>query len=116
MGMSREISEARSPAMARKTSTQLGERWRMAASGRIGTGMFVFRKACLDRTGYLPAWRDHKQLADGVDEWLGYETGYSYAKKWVGNPHGEDWALYRALSMHFKSHAIKACLYIHYVR
>ncbi len=64
----------------------------------------------------MPAWKDHLAIADGVDGWLGYETGYSAAKKWVGNPNGEDWAYYRALTMHYQAHPIDACLYIHYVR
>jgi len=85
-------------------------------SGRVGTGMFVFRRECLETTGYLPGWKDHLEIADGVDGWLGYQTGYSAAERWVGNPNGEDYCLFRKLTMFYRSHQIDACLYIHYVR
>jgi len=85
-------------------------------SGTVGTGMFVFARECLFKTGLMPAWKTHLDIADGVDEWLGYRTGYSAAKRWVGNPWGDDWAFFRKLTMFFKARAIEACLYIHYVR
>jgi len=85
-------------------------------SGHIGTGMFIFHRDCLKKTGLLPNWRSHLEVADGVDDYLGYKTGYSAAERWVGNPWGEDWALCRALSMHFDFGFSEACLYIQYVR
>ena len=85
-------------------------------SGRVGTGMFVFARECLEKTGYPPPWRNHLELADGIDEWLGYETGYSSAKRWVGNPWGDDFCWFRKLSMHYRVHIIHAALYVQYVR
>lgn len=85
-------------------------------SGKVGTGMFVFRRECLDETGLLPPWRNIQELSDGIDDYLGYETGYSYAKKWVGNPWGDDHAMFRKLTMHYEVHTVEACLYVHYVR
>ena len=55
-------------------------------------------------------------IADGADEWLGYETGYSAAKKWIGNPWGDDWVFFRKLTLFYKVHLIQACLYNQYVR
>ncbi len=102
-------------------------------SGRVGTGMFVFRKRCLDATGYLPPWKNPMQVADGFDEYLGLPpgtTGYGSAgpkggrpKGWLGNPWGDDHALYQALCLHFQAHILvdkdrrdPPCLYIHYTR
>lgn len=85
-------------------------------SGHFGTGCYVFKKVCLDETGLLPNWINMYQVADGADEYLGYETGYSAAKKLCGNPWGEDWVLARALSMHFIPGLIEACLYVQYKR
>jgi len=85
-------------------------------SGKVGTGMFVFHRECLEQTGLMPPWLNHNQIADGVDEWLGYETGYSSAKRLVGNPFGDDWAMFRKLTMFYQVHLIQACLYVQYVR
>jgi glycosyltransferase involved in cell wall biosynthesis len=85
-------------------------------SGKVGTGMFVFHRECWEKVGPMPPWKDHLQIADGVDEWLGYETGYSAAKRWVGNPYGDDWAYFRKLTQFYQVHLIHACLYIQYVR
>lgn len=85
-------------------------------SGHFGTGCFVFRKSCLEKTGLLPGWINPYQVASGADEYLGYVTGYSAEHRWVGNPWGEDWILARALSMHFVPGLIKACLYVQYKR
>jgi len=85
-------------------------------SGKIGTGMFVHHRECYEKIGPLPPWTNHNKVADGVDEWLGYETGYGSAKKLVGNPWGDDWAYFRKLTMHYRVHLIDACLYTHYVR
>jgi len=85
-------------------------------SGKIGTGMFVFRRDCLDVVGFLPPWRTHLEVADGADEYLGYVTGYSSAAKWIGNPWGEDFVLSRKLSMYYLMHPIHAALYVQYVR
>ena len=85
-------------------------------SGRVGTGMFVFKRECLEKTGVMPDWGNHNQVADGCDEWLGYETGYSSAKRLVGNPWGDDHVFFRKLCMFYRVHIIEACLYIHYVR
>lgn len=85
-------------------------------SGHVGTGMFIFHHECLEKTGLMPPWLNHEQIADGVDEWLGYETGYSAAKKLCGNPYGGDWAMFRRLTQFYRVHLIDACLYIQYVR
>ena len=86
-------------------------------SGKVGTGMFVYARECLEKTGLFPEhWHNHNHIADGVDEWLGYETGYSSAKRWVGNPNGCDWAMFRKLTLFYTVHLIEACLYNQYVR
>jgi hypothetical protein len=64
----------------------------------------------------MPGWKTHLDIADGVDEWLGYETGYSGDLRWVGNPFGDDWCFHRKLTMHYQAHLIDVCLYVHYVR
>ena len=88
-------------------------------SGRVGTGMFVFRRGCLDTIGLMPPWINHNQIADGMDSWLGLEpgaTGYNSRTRLVGNPHGDDHAMFQKLALHWQVHLIDACLYIHYVR
>lgn len=85
-------------------------------SGHVGTGMFVFHRECLEKIGFMPPWKNPYQIADGVDEWLGYTTGYSAAKQIVGNPWGEDWCAFRKLSMFYEVHTLEANLYIQYRR
>jgi glycosyltransferase involved in cell wall biosynthesis len=102
-------------------------------SGHVGTGMFVFRKRCLEKTGYLPPWANHNETADGIDEYLELEpgtTGYGSAgpkggrpKGLIGNPHGDDHALFQALCLHFEARILAdpdrrdpPCLYVHYMR
>lgn len=85
-------------------------------SGKVGTGMFVFHRSCLDKIGLMPNWKTVDEVADGVDGWLGYETGYGSTKKHVGNPWGEDWAQFRKLTMYYQVHLIKPALYNQYVR
>jgi len=85
-------------------------------SGKVGTGMFIFHREALEKVGPMPDWRSHLEVADGIDEWLGYETGYSAAKKWVGNPWGEDHAYFSKLSHFYQVHPIPAALYVQYVR
>ena len=89
-------------------------------SGRVGTGMFVFRRECLDTIGLMPdSWINHNRISDGIDEWLGLEpgsTGYNSKTRLVGNPNGEDHAVFQKLCLHWQVHLIDACLYIQYVR
>jgi glycosyltransferase involved in cell wall biosynthesis len=85
-------------------------------SGKVGTGMFVFARSCLDVTGLMPEWKTSGQIADGVNEWLNYDTGYSSARKEVGNPFGDDWAMLRRLTQFYRVHLIDAALYVQYVR
>lgn len=106
---------------------------RLFNSGHVGTGMFVFRKRCLETTGYLPPWPNHNHIADGIDEFLGLEpgtTGYGSAgpkggrsKGLVGNPWGDDHAMFQALCLHFEAKILAnegrrepPCLYVHYMR
>jgi len=85
-------------------------------SGTLGTGMFMYHRDCLDKIGYMPDWNNHYEIADGANDWLGYTTPYSAAKKWIGNPHGSDWVQYRKLTMFYRVHLIEAALYVQYVR
>lgn len=89
-------------------------------SGKIGTGMFMFHRSLLKKAWPMPEWKTHYELADGIDEYLGYETGYSAAERWVGNPWGDDHAFFRKLTMNTEAHLVGEdncpCLYIHYVR
>lgn len=85
-------------------------------SGTVGTGQFVFHSECLEKTGIMPDWIHHLAIADGVNDWLGYTTQYSAAKKWLGNPYGDDYALFRKLTMFYQVHLIEAALYVQYQR
>jgi hypothetical protein len=69
-----------------------------------------------ERIGPLPDWRDHRDMADGVNEWLDYETPYSADMRLVGEPYGDDWTYARRISQFYLAHPIRAALYIHYVR
>ena len=90
-------------------------------SGKVSSGEFVYHRECYEKIGPFPPWINPYQIADGIDEWLGYTTGYSAKRRedggrLVGNPHGEDFTYYRKLTMHYRVHIIKAALYIHYIR
>jgi len=85
-------------------------------SGKVGTGQFVYHRECYEKVGPLPPWKGHLEAADGVDDWLGYETGYDSRTRWIGNPHGDDYCYHRKLTMYYQAHKIDACLYVHYVR
>jgi glycosyltransferase involved in cell wall biosynthesis len=88
-------------------------------SGHVGTGMFVFRRECLETTGLMPPFINHNQLADGLDEWLGVEpgaTGYNSRTRLIGNPNGDDHAWFQKLCLYWQVHLIDACLYVQYVR
>lgn len=85
-------------------------------SGKVGTGMFVFARECLEKTGLMPPWINHEQIANGVSKWMGYDTGYNAATRLCGNPHGEDWAMHRRLTQFYRQHNIEAALYMQYVR
>lgn len=92
-------------------------------SGKVGTGMFAFRRECLNETGFMPDWLNHNQIANGMNDWLGLRKGDEWYDHWgdhvrlVGNPFGDDHAMFVALCQHFRAHACgNACLYTHYVR
>jgi len=88
-------------------------------SGHVGTGMLVFHRSCLEKTGLMPPWLNHNQIADGIDEFLGVPpgtTGYSSAKRLVGNPFGDDHAMFQKLCLFYQVHTIEACLYVQFVR
>lgn len=90
-------------------------------SGKMTSGQFVFHRECLEKTGYMPPWKTPIEVANGVNGWLGYRTGYSGARKedggrWVGNPWGEDYCMFRRLTQFYQVHKIDACLYVHYLR
>jgi len=85
-------------------------------SGKVGTGMFVFHRSCMEKIGVMPAWKNHDDIAEGCNEWLGYDTGYRRGGPWAGNPNGCDWVYFRRLTQFYQVHLINACLYTHYVR
>jgi len=109
------------------------EKGQLFNSGHVGTGMFVFRRSCLDTIGLLPPWKNHNAIADGIDEYLGLPpgtTGYGSAGKkggrpkgHVGDPFGDDHVAYQALCLHYEARILAPpgrkdppCLYIHYKR
>lgn len=92
-------------------------------SGKVGTGMFIFRRECLNVTGFMPDWLNHNQIANGMNDWLGLRKGDEWYDHWgdthrlVGNPFGDDHAMFAKLCQHFRAHPCgNASLYIHYVR
>jgi glycosyltransferase involved in cell wall biosynthesis len=85
-------------------------------SGTIGTGMFVYHREAMEKIGPMPPWVTMYDISDGCNEWLGYQTPYSAAKKWTGNPYGCDWVYIRKLSMFYRIYAIEAALYVQYIR
>jgi glycosyltransferase involved in cell wall biosynthesis len=89
------------------------------SSGKVGTGMFVFAAECLEKTGVMPPWVSIYDLADGIHEWTGYVMDppfYSAAKKWVGNPWGDDHAMFLKLCRYYEAHPIGAALYTQFCR
>lgn len=88
-------------------------------SGKVGTGMFCFARECLEKTGLMPAWKNMYDMADGIHDWSGFPMDppyFSAAKRWIGNPYGDDHAMFLALCKHFQVHLIKAALYEQLIR
>ena len=104
-------------------------------SGRVGTGTFVFARECYEEVGPLPPWKHPDDISDGIDEWLGLTfgtLGFGSGKReretdaeplirkrkvgHVGNPYGEDHALFQRLALDFRVYLVQAALYVQYVR
>ena len=105
-------------------------------SGHVGTGSFVFARECYEKIGPMPDnWRHPDNIADGIDEWLGYKfgtLGYGSGKYQrevtdkplvcqrglghVGNPWGDDFCYFAKLCQYYKVYLVPPALYIQYTR
>ena len=89
-------------------------------SGKIGLGQYVFSREAFEKIGPFPSdWYNHYHIADGVHEWTGYQMDtpfYSAAKRWVGDPNGEDHCQMLALARYYEVSLIDAALYRQYKR
>jgi len=88
-------------------------------AGKLGTGSFIFKKECLEESGYLPDVNNVFDLADLFGEkvkeyWkerklTSEPPKYNRDDKWCGNPWGNDFVLAWMLTRKFKS----KCLYVY---
>lgn len=88
-------------------------------SGRIASGSFIFRRECLDESGYLPDVTNPYALADAAKKefpemmkWYG--PLYMEGGKEIGNPNGDDYLMYYKLTRKFKHKVVPYYLYIQF--
>lgn len=97
-----------------------GPAHRWFTSGKVGTGQFIFAREAFETVGLFPStWKSMYDISDGLHEWAEFPMDppfYSAAKRWCGNPYGEDFVYHLRLSKYYINKAIKAALYIQYVR
>lgn len=95
-------------------------------TGKIGAGSFIFKKECLEKSGYLLDTDNIFDLAD----WFGEQIKayweerklkkpyplYNRDDKWCGNPWGQDYVLAWLLTREYKSKCLYVYPYIAYIR
>lgn len=95
-------------------------------TGKVGAGSLVFKKECLEKSGYLPDAKDIYFLSnwfgERVEEWFAQNDPgrehqkYNQDDKWCGNPWGQDYVLAWLLTRKFKSKCLFIYPYIAYIR
>jgi hypothetical protein len=95
-------------------------------TGLVGAGSLLFKKECLEKSGYLPDCDNIYTLAnwfgERVEEWFDKNDPgkphqkYNQDDKFCGNPWGQDYVLAWLLTRVFKSKCIYVYPYIAYIR
>lgn len=84
-------------------------------SGMISTGMFVFARACLEKSGYFPqakTWQEFSKQS-GIEH---YDGSSGKGVKPMGDPWGDDFWFFWRLSQHFESVPLQAYLYYKHIK
>lgn len=84
-------------------------------AGRIMTGGFIFKKECLEKTGYLPEVSDPYQLFDKFIEKYP-DVKELYKNHTLGNPWGDDFAMYYMLTRHYQPKRLDITPYVVMIR
>lgn len=93
-------------------------------SGLLGTGSFCFNRKVLDEVGYLPETINPFLFADAMKEnhpeivkWYGpIPTNKVGNSKTLGNPWGDDWAMFYKITRKYKSKGLPIAPYVQFVR
>lgn len=90
-------------------------------SGGIASGAYAFKKECLNKTGYMPLAKDCYEFGRKMKAMFPeviplYTLPDGRVHDDLGNPWGQDWALFYMLSRHFISQPIDHVMHEIYVR
>lgn len=86
-------------------------------SGGVMTGGFMFRRSCLDKTGLLPEGENPYVFgAKILEEFPEVKPLYKEGQMDLGNPWGDDWAMFYKLTRHFEPVYLNAAPYMVMVR
>jgi len=82
-------------------------------SGGIMSGSFIFKKSCLDEVGYLPAAKSPYHFGDAMlKEFPEVKQLYKPGQLDLGNPWGDDWAMFYKLTRKFSPHLLNVNPYV----
>lgn len=84
-------------------------------SGKIMSGGFAFKKDCLDKTGYLPEVKNPYKLFDVFIEKYP-EVEKLYKNHTLGNPYGDDFAMFYMLTRYFQPKRLEITPYMVMIR
>jgi len=90
-------------------------------SGGIASGAFAFKKECLNKSGYMPLAKDPyefgRKMKDLFPEVIPlYTLADGRVHDDLGNPWGQDWAMFYMLSRHYLSQPLDYKLHHIYAR
>jgi hypothetical protein len=85
-------------------------------SGGIMSGSFIFKRECLDKVGYLPSHRNPYEFGRIMRE-KNPELDELYGEQYdLGNPWGDDWAMFYNLTRDYQPRFIQTAPYVIMVR
>jgi glycosyltransferase involved in cell wall biosynthesis len=80
-------------------------------SGKISMGNFIFKKECLDVVGMYPETNNYWKFSEMTKERFPFLREYFPGTKEIGNPWGEDFMLFLAISREFTSIPLPVVIY-----
>lgn len=91
-----------------------GERFR---SGNVMSGSFIFHRECLDKVGYLPVANNPYTFGEQIlEEFPEVAPLYKENQKDLGNPWGDDWAMFYKLTREYESMFVPVAPYMVMIR
>jgi glycosyltransferase involved in cell wall biosynthesis len=85
-------------------------------SGDVMSGGFMFKRECLELTGYLPEHRNPFDFGKAIKLDHPEIVPLYGDQNDLGNPWGDDWAMFYKLSRHFEPHWLEIAPYMVFVR